>query len=90
MRISEYLEGSTERQSRYRRSRFVFKWTPIPVSSLSVRFQVDDMVGSDSYEIINEDILEMVACSLSAVVRVRAGTNGYQICSHLLGCHLHI
>ena len=27
MRISEYLEVSTERQSRYRRSRFVFAWT---------------------------------------------------------------
>ena len=32
--------------------------TPIPVSSLSFRFRVDDIVGSDSYEIINEDILE--------------------------------
>ena len=31
--------------------------TPIPVSSLSFRFRVDDIVGSDSYEIINEDIL---------------------------------
>ena len=29
-----------------------------PKPSLSFRFRVDDIVGSDSYEIINEDILE--------------------------------
>ena len=32
--------------------------TPIPVSSLSFHFRVDGIVDSDSYETINEDILE--------------------------------
>ena len=39
-------------------SRNTWKDLPNPEPSLSFRFQVDGIVDSDNYEIINEEILE--------------------------------
>ena len=39
-------------------SRNTWKYLPNPEPSLSFRFRVNGIVDSDSYETINEDILE--------------------------------